>query len=80
MENKNFYQYFPSSDEEVNKKCLKVLEKLEQKGEKIKVVPDGLILEHKVILPFIQTPEGARWFGEKSIKKYAEEIYPLKNN
>jgi len=72
---KKAYEFWPSPDKEINKKCLPLLERLEENGQTVVVVNDALILEGKVNLPCLQTPNEMRYFKKESIQKYIERNY-----
>jgi|TARA_B100001971_G_scaffold171205_1_gene163466 hypothetical protein len=69
---KQIHLVFPApKGDEKNKEILKSLEEIESVGGEIIVVNSSVILEGYVILPFLETPEGGRNYGVRSIERYA---------
>ena len=62
----------PIDRDDENKAILPALEKITDSGGAVSVVSEGSLLADFVMLPFIETPDGERYYGKESIEKYAD--------
>jgi hypothetical protein len=62
----------PVTEDKKNKAILPALDKIADAGGVIEVIHEGALLAGLVNLPFIETPNGERYYGIDSIQGYAE--------
>ena len=65
------YVWF-SQDNQKNREVASALQRIIKNGGKVIQLREGRLLEGHVLLPFLETPEGNRYFGVDSINRYAE--------
>ena len=69
---------FRSSDENENRSLRTALNKLD--GIEIEYVRESVLLEDCISLPFIETEEGACFFGIDSINAFVEQTMRQRNS
>ena len=62
---------FGSSDRAVNREADALLSKLRK--IEVEFVPVGRLLENKVLMPFVETASGERYYGLDSISAFVEQ-------
>lgn len=72
----HFIWLAPFEQDEKNRQIIPCLRTIADRGGQIEEISEGALLAGIVQLPFLEVPDGMRYFGVESISRYAQNYFP----